>query len=374
MNRRTLLIGAGGAVAVAGIGVGAITRSEGSMADYDAAATQSRAPLIAEPGLAALIRAATLAANGHNTQPWRFRTEARAIAILPDFTRRTPVVDPDDHHLYVGLGCAAENLAIAARASGRPGDLVSADDGALRYDFTLGRAEQSPLLDAITRRQSTRALYDGRAVPPGDLARLAAAGTAPGVNLVLLTERAKIDPVRDLVLAGNRVQMGDPAFVRELKAWLRFNPRAALLHRDGLFSRASGNPVLPTWLGGAAVDLFLTADAENETYARQIASSAGLAVFFGERADPAHWSAVGRACQRFALTATSLGVKHAFLNQPVEVASLRAELAKRVGASGHRPDIVMRFGYGPDMPFSQRRPVAAVLAREGRRRPRGYTG
>ncbi|MEG3175448.1 nitroreductase family protein [Sphingomonas sp. RB3P16] len=363
MNRRTLLTGAGSAVAAAGIGFGAIICGEGSMADYDAAAAQSRTPLIAEPGHAPLIRAATLAANGHNAQPWRFRTEARTIAILPDFARRTPVVDPDDHHLYVSLGCAAENLVLAARASGRPGDLGSTGDGpALRYDFTLGRAEPSPLHGAITRRQSTRALYDGRAVPPGDLARLDAAGTAPEVNLVLLTERARIDPVRDLVLAGNRVQMQDQAFMRELKAWLRFNPRAALRHRDGLFSRTSGNPVLPTWLGGPAVDLLLSADAENATYAQQIPSSAGLAVFFGDRADPAHWIAVGRACQRFALTATSLGLKHAFLNQPVEVAFLRAELAKCVGAAGHRPDIVMRFGYGPDRPFSLRRPVAAVLA------------
>jgi hypothetical protein len=54
-------------------------------------------------------------------------------------------------------------------------------------------------------------------------------------------------------------------------------------------------------------------------------------------------------------------MKHAFLNQPVEVASLRPELARLVGLPGRRPDIVMRFGYGPALPYSLRRPVAAVL-------------
>ena len=70
----------------------------------------------------------------------------------------------------------------------------------------------------------------------------------------------------------------------------------------------------------------------------------------------------GRACQRFALQATALGLKHAFVNQPVEVASLRPELAALVGMPGRRPDIVMRFGYGPVLPYSPRRPVEAVLA------------
>ena len=70
----------------------------------------------------------------------------------------------------------------------------------------------------------------------------------------------------------------------------------------------------------------------------------------------------GRACQRFALQATALGLKHAFINQPVEVANLRPESASLVGMAGRRPDIVVRFGYGPELPFSARRPVSAVLA------------
>ena len=70
----------------------------------------------------------------------------------------------------------------------------------------------------------------------------------------------------------------------------------------------------------------------------------------------------GRACQRFALQATALGIKTAFVNQPVEVARLRPELAALAGLPGRRPDIVMRFGRGPAMPFSARRPVEEVLS------------
>ncbi len=65
-----------------------------------------------------LVRYATLAPNGHNTQPWKFRLRAGGIDILPDLARRTPVVDPDDHHLWASLGCAAKNLVQAATAFG----------------------------------------------------------------------------------------------------------------------------------------------------------------------------------------------------------------------------------------------------------------
>jgi len=109
-------------------------------------------------------------------------------------------------------------------------------------------------------------------------------------------------------------------------------------------------------------DLAFKADAENNKYARQLRSSAGVAVFVSARDDKEHWVAAGRACQRFALQATALGLKLAFVNQPVEVATLRPDLAALVGLAGRRPDLVMRFGYGPALPFSARRSVDAVLA------------
>ena len=90
-------------------------------------------------------------------------------------------------------------------------------------------------------------------------------------------------------------------------------------------------------------------------------SSAGIAVFVGQTADKAHWVEVGRCYERFALQATALGIRNAFLNQPVEVAALRPPFADALGLSGQRPDLVVRFGRGPAMPRSLRRPVDAVL-------------
>ncbi|MFT4148650.1 MAG: nitroreductase family protein [Paracoccaceae bacterium] len=359
MNRRNALIGASGLVLLAGAGALGWRAATGSAADYDAQAMRLRAPLPPHPEIADLIRYATLAANGHNTQPWRFRAEGGAIEILPDLARATPVVDPDDHHLFVSLGCAVENLAIAGAVTGRPGTVEVSADG-IRYAFGTAAPQDDPLRTAITQRQSTRALYDGQSLPAGDIGVLRRAAERSGVRAVFLTERARIDDLRDLVVAGNDAQMADPAFIAELKQWLRFSRRSAMASGDGLFSGSSGNPALPDALGRRAFDLVFTARAENDKYARQIDSSAGIVVFLADRTDKAHWIEVGRACQRFALTATALGLKHAFVNQPVEVAPLRPELAALVGEPSLRPDIVMRFGRGPVLPFSLRRPVARM--------------
>jgi hypothetical protein len=164
------------------------------------------------------------------------------------------------------------------------------------------------------------------------------------------------------VLEGNSQQMSDPAFMRELKQWIRFSDAEAVRAGDGLSTRASGHPSLSRWLASPLFGLFMSADGENDKYAKQVRSSAGIAVFVSDADDKAHWVEAGRCFERFALQATALGIRTAFLNQPVEVATMRPRFASLLGVPGLRPDLVVRFGRGPDMPRSQRRDIESVLA------------
>lgn len=309
-----------------------------------------------------LVRCATLAPSSHNTQCWKFSIEDQAITILPDLSRRCPAVDPDDHHVFVSLGCAAENLIQAALAHGlRAEPSFDATRDAVRVTLAPTPAQASPLFKAIPARQCTRGDYDGKPLSNEELGLLQRAGTSNGVRLLLLTEHVAIEQVLDYVVQGNTTQMADPAFVKELKFWIRFNGPDAVRTGDGLFSVSSGNPAIPAWLGDLAFGWFFTPKGENDKYARQIRSSAGIAVFVGQAADKAHWADVGRCYERFALQATALGIRNAFLNQPVEVPSVRPQFAAAIGLTGQRPDLVVRFGRGPPLPSSLRRPVQAVL-------------
>ena len=219
----------------------------------------------------------------------------------------------------------------------------------------------TPLFQAIPLRQCTRSEYDGKPISGEELRLLETAAAGHGVQLLLLTEKTAMERVLEFVVQGNTAQMNDRAFVEELKAWIRFNGREAARLGDGLYSASSGNPSVPTWLGRLMFGLFFTPTSENDKVARQVRSSAGIAVFVGATADKAGWIDVGRAYERFALQATALGIRNAHLNQPVEVPSLRPQLAHLLGLPGQRPDLVIRFGRGPTMPPSLRRPVQSVL-------------
>jgi nitroreductase len=364
IGRRKLITGGGAAVILTGAGLGIWRSRSSSMAEYEAAVAAMRSALKTTPELPDLIRFATLAANSHNTQPWKFKISDRSIETLPDLTRQIPVADPDNHHLFASLGCAATNLALAAAANGKAGEISfnAANGGSVTFTFGSNQVAQPSLVDAITKRQSTRAEYDGRQVGAADVQQLASVSAIAGVDVMIITDRPKIDQIRDLVISGNTMQMADAAFVKELKSWIRFNPRSAMTTGDGLFSATNGNPTGPDWLAQTAFDWFYKPKSENDKLVRQINSSAGLAVFVSQKDDPEHWVLAGRACQRFALQATALGIKTAFINQPVEVPSLRPELANLVGLAGRRPDILMRFGYGAMLPYSARRPVANIIA------------
>ena len=310
-----------------------------------------------------LVRYATLAASSHNTQCWRFRIEKNAISILPDFRRRCPTVDPDDHHLFVSLGCAAENLIQAAAVHGLKGntEFDSHAGEVVRVSLAPSKPLATPLFQAIPERQSTRREYDGQPLSREELALLAKNGTGNGVQVFLLTENKPRENVLDFVTQGNTVQMKDRAFVTELKAWIRFNGGEAVRTGDGLFAASSDNPTVPTWLGKLIFDWFFIPARENDRYAKQIRSSAGIAVFVSDADNKTHWIEAGRCYQRFALQATALGIRTAFLNQPLGVPNLRPQFASFLGIGNRRPDLIVRFGRGAKLPPSLRRPVDAVL-------------
>jgi len=338
-----------------------------STKEYDQAASDMRRPGTEQADgildARELIRHATLAASSHNTQPWTFRIRKDSITILPDFSRRCPVVDPDDSHLFKSLGCAAENLVHAAAAQGFSAE-VRFDSAANGIDVLLTRddtARATDLYRAIPKRQCVKAAYDGSPIGVTELEKLEQAGKGISVRTIMLSSDAEKNVVIDFVTRGNIAQLTDRAFRQELVAWIRFNPHEAMRKGDGLAGRTSGQPALPTWLAKGMIGLVLTPKGQAKTDAMNIRSSAGVAVFVSSRDDRAAWVEAGRAYERFALQATALDIRTAFINQPLEVRALRAQFESWLKLDGEHALLMVRFGHGPTAPFSLRRPIDDVI-------------
>jgi nitroreductase len=309
-----------------------------------------------------LVRYATLAASSHNTQPWKFKVEPGRILILPDLTRRCPEVDPDDHHLYGSLGCAAENLLLGAQAAGLRGHFsYDPSESSVQVDFEDAAPSRSALFEAIPNRQCSRAEYDGTVLSGEQLRLLEEAGRGNGVSVMLLADSRQKEQVAEYVASGNTAQFGDPRWAEEMRKWIRFNARDAVRTRDGLYGAVLGIPNVPGWLGKLLMRVAVSARRQNRKDITHIRSSGALAVVFSEADDKRHWIEAGRSYERLALQAAALELRTAFINQPVEVPLLRSQFATFLGIGNRRPDLIVRIGRGPEMPRSLRRPIEQVL-------------
>jgi hypothetical protein len=365
LSRRSFLklLAAGSITAVGGY----VLSEYAPWLDYDRQAEYTRMTLDQDAGplaqMRTLVQSATLAANGHNTQPWKFSIKEDAIEIHPDYSRHLAVVDPDYRVLWISLGCAMENLVVAAPAGGLAPEVTYPDAADFIHVRLAPDARQrTPLFDAIPLRQNTRSEYDGRPVKSADFDPLEALPLEPGVALRFVTTPTDLETVLEYVNQGNLSQYADQAFIAELIAWLRFNKKEALATDDGLYTRCSGNPEVPRWLGKmfvAGTKPQQQADAD----AKKLRSSSGAVVVASESDDKTAWVRAGQVYERLALKMTSLDIKSAFLNQPIEVAALRSQFQHALGLGASLPQLLLRFGYAEPMPRSLRRPVEAVLSR-----------
>ncbi len=113
----------------------------------------------------ALLNSAILAANPHNTQPWLFRVSDSRIDLYADTKRHIGASDPFLQEMHIGLGCALENLLLAAEAKGFEYQLSLMPDRqkithVARIDLSSGKPLDSKLYKAIPLRHTNRGLYE----------------------------------------------------------------------------------------------------------------------------------------------------------------------------------------------------------------------
>lgn len=155
-----------------------------------------------------------------------------------------------------------------------------------------------------------------------------------GVKRIPYEKALRARPIwESFVVAGNTVQIANPAFIEELKRWIRFSRSEALAQCDGLFAGSSGSPAMPRWLGSMMFGLFVTSRGENGRYAAQMRGSAGVAVFAADRADTSGWVAAGRACELFSATSRCPRYTH-YVRQPARRSCIPACPVRHCHRSG----------------------------------------
>jgi len=318
------------------------------------------------PDFIKMVGYATKAPSGHNTQPWKFIISESSIEIHPDFGQALPVVDASNRELYISLGCAAENLLIAANEFGYESSFsIDIDDNNHSYIkiyLKEGKCETSPLFELIERRQTNRRVYDKRMIVQDTIDILKNLSVEKGTK-VRFYKNGSPDflALTDLIAEGNTFQMTDKAFKAELLSWIRFNKNQKDKLRNGLTNEVMGTPSAPAFIGKPIVSSFLKPDKQNKTDMEKINSSSHMVLFSIEQNNPENWILLGRSLERFLLETTRQGIANAYLNQPCEVESIAAVLPAKLNISNEIPVLLLRIGYAEPMPFAPRKDVKDVI-------------
>lgn len=288
-----------------------------------------------------MIGCAVLAPSSHNTQPWFFQLSESAVDLFADRTRALPANDPEDRELAISCGCALTNLRIGAASAGlhvqvrllpkpEEPDLLARMSLSGQSDVS---ADDAQLADFIVMRRTYRKRFAPREVSAFALDQLIEATRQEGARLVpLLTEEVR-QKAAALVVEGDDAQWANPSWRRELAAWMHPRRRG-----DGLTMPALAVPVAQLVVrtfdmgGGVGAKDLQLAEA-----------SPLLAVLSTERDHPRDWLLAGQALQRALLIGCKHGLQASYLNQPVQVGSLRPKLQDLVGTGF--PQILLRIGY-----------------------------
>jgi len=392
VRRRSFLRGAGiVTVAVAGGGVwrawdqGVLSVGEAPAYEpwKDWRNTENDVPL-------ALVRAAILAASPHNTQPWLFKVTNSCIELYIDTQRNVGALDPYLREEHIGMGCALENLMLAALANGYaatavllPGKLdpIPAEPKPqllARVNLAPGKREESELYNAIPRRHTNRGPYNpGKAISPGFVNALNhLLGDYADVKLFLFTAEADRTKIAEISSSANNEIYSDPDVERGSDRWIRTKWSSVQKYRDGLTIDAFGLPPIATAVAKMISVRMLrwAASHSTENGSANLMLSAPLIGFIAvrDRYDQEQCLQAGRIWQRAHLLATAHGLAARPCNEAVEMVDheralgkppSRAALLNEITADPTwQPTFVFYMGYPKwSAHASPRRPVQAVL-------------
>ncbi|MBI4832489.1 MAG: hypothetical protein HY801_13265 [Candidatus Lindowbacteria bacterium] len=376
ISRKAFIAGTGATLVLASGGM--LWRAEGGIftAEEGPAYELWKQPWPEKPAandLMGIVGAATLAANPHNSQPWLFRIEKDKLDLFADRSRKLQAIDPDERELMLGLGCALENLALAAEARGYRPDITLFPQGPeddLVAGVLLQKAEPkpSPLYEMIPKRRTNRSKFSGKPIPDKDLADLSELSQAdPGLRLHLYVKEGERKPIGDLLIRACEIQAKDAAQHGETASWFRKSDEEIQKHRDGITLDAGGSPYLMRVIAKLVIsDKMIQGPSFGEVFVKntkmQVESASAFGMISAETKTHETCLRAGRLFQKIHLWATSRGIALHPMNYFLENRSeMEEEAAALTGSSGRAALIPFRLGYGREVPHSPRRAVKDVI-------------
>lgn len=303
----------------------------------------------------------------HNSQPWRFALTGDRLEIHADKSRQLRVLDPRGRQLAISCGCALFNARVAIAACGydpivhrfpdpeRPHIVARISIGDTAY-WPGSRA----LEKAIDHRRTNRRAFADDPVPDWLITELELAAGADDSLLFPVTHPAHREAVARLSALADKLELADPAYLREIASWTTDDPRrpdgvqAASVPYVGALS--GPNDPLPIRAFDARGGLgFGWLPANSSSGPEQC-----LLLLCSHDDEPRGWLRTGEALEHIWLKLTVQGFWASPLTQAVEVRETHELLRSELGLAAE-PQTLLRVGRAPETVATPRRPAADMI-------------
>ena len=290
-----------------------------------------------------LLNFAVLAPSSHNSQPWKFIIKKNNITIKPEFGRALASSDKNHRQLFISIGCALENLLVAAdyynfKAISTYGLGVSTN---FQKKSFLSFHHKDHLLFSIPKRRTNRNEYRSQIPDQAFLDRIKSL-TQTNIQINFVSEKSKKDAIANIVNKAMMTAMDDKEFRKELSQYVKSN----ITHSPiGMPGTGLGIPtpvsiIAPIML--RYINMSKLSKKKDDKLLKEHTPLFGIISTSEDREKD--WIKTGQLYERIALEAERCNIKTHPLAAAIQIGEFYKEL-QNILQTAFRPQFFFRLGY-----------------------------
>lgn len=296
-----------------------------------------------------LLNFAVLAPSSHNSQPWGFRVGNDSIEVFLEERRKLVYGDKNNRQAYISIGCAIENIKIAADYFNNECQVILLEDEKNNHvatiiikskDIATKQLSDHSIL-AILERSTNRSKYSND-LPPADFISKIEYYSNDEVKVFVITDKNKINKIADVVLNASTIEMENINFRKELCKYVKNNLTNSAL---GIPAFGMGIPMLISFLVPKMVKYFNMSKFSKKDDEKLLKEYTPVMVIIATKEDnKKQWIQSGRIYENIALEANKNRMSTSVLAAPIETEDFYKDL-QNILSTNFRPQIFFRIGY-----------------------------
>ncbi len=295
-----------------------------------------------------LLNFAVLAPSSHNTQPWNFKIKNNTISVYKENKRRLPIADSNDRQLHLSVGCAIQNILIAANYFGYTANLEyknNSDSPNLIAIISLEEQGKTPetesLIHSITTRKTNRGKYKIDKISSSIIDEIVNNGDSE-IKVNVVSDQAKINKLGYVAAVAASRSMENRDFRIELSHHLKNNLTRSKIGMPGF---SIGIPTPPSFLLAFLMRMLnLEKIGQKQNIALFEKSTPHIVIISSATDTTEDWIKAGLKFQKISLFLDSKGISTSPWGAPIQIENFYKEIQDILDIK-ERPQMFFRIGY-----------------------------